>query len=375
MSNSEKFSLKDHLFHKEKIVYLAWLISQNYSVFQTQYFIDEIMLDLEKLELKERIIFIWEKIEKYLPKDFISAVEILKKSLPEAPDLTKTDDDFWDFIFAPYGFFVAKNGCNDTYLDYSLETLAYFTQFFSSEWPIRKFFNTFPQETFEFFRKQAKSKNYHIRRWVSEGSRPGLPWWEKINFDYTKAVTLLDDLFYDTTRYITRSVANHLNDISKKDPELVYETLQKWRNSGKQNSQEMDFIIKHSLRTLVKKAEPQALEMIGVSQDPQVEKLTFWLHNKKIILWEKLTWYFELYSKKEQKLKIDYIIHFKTQKWVWKKVFYLFHKEVWREHIILSISHLFVERTTRKLYSWSHKIDIVVNGKICFSDHFFLEIS
>jgi hypothetical protein len=115
--------------------------------------------------------------------------------------------------------------------------------------------------------------------------------------------------------------------------------------------------------------------MIGVSQNPQVEKLNFLIHNKHITLWERLTWYLELYSNTEQKLKIDYIISFKNQKWVWKKVFHLFHKEVWREHIVLNISHLFVERTTRKLYSWSHKIDIVVNGKICFSDQFFLEIS
>jgi hypothetical protein len=136
----------------------------------------------------------------------------------------------------------------------------------------------------------------------------------------------------------------------------------------------MDFIIKHSLRTLVKKWAPKALEMIWVSQDPQVEKLTFWLSNKKIILWERLTGYFELYSNREQKLKIDYIISFKTQKWEWKKVFHLFHKEVCREHIVLNISHLFVERTTRKLYAWSHKIDIVVNGKIYFTQEFILEM-
>jgi 3-methyladenine DNA glycosylase AlkC len=95
---------------------------------------------------------------------------------------------------------------------------------------------------------------------------------------------LLHDLFFDQTRYVTRSVANHLNDISKKDPELVYEMLQKWKNSGKQNPQEMDFIIKHSLRTLVKKGENNALEMIGVSQNPQVEKLNFLIHNKHITL-------------------------------------------------------------------------------------------
>jgi len=52
------------------------------------------MQDLEKLELKERIIFITEMLEKYLPKDYKATVEILKKSVPEKPDLTKSDDDF-----------------------------------------------------------------------------------------------------------------------------------------------------------------------------------------------------------------------------------------------------------------------------------------
>jgi len=63
---------------------------------------------------------------------------------------------------------------------------------------------------------------------------------------------LLDELFYDQTRYVTRSVANHLNDIAKKDSEFVYKILEKWKKSQKQNKEEMDFIIKHSLRNLIK---------------------------------------------------------------------------------------------------------------------------
>jgi 3-methyladenine DNA glycosylase AlkC len=48
--------------------------------------------------------------------------------------------------------------------------------------------------------------------------------------DYKKTIQILDNLYYDKTRFVTRSLANHLNDISKKDPKLVLDTVKRWEN-------------------------------------------------------------------------------------------------------------------------------------------------
>ena len=108
----------------------------------------------------------------------------------------------------------------------------------------------------------SKSDHYHFRRLASEGTRASLPWGIKINLDYKKPIEILDGLYYDNTRFVTRSVANHMNDISKKDASLVLDILKKWKDSKKQNKKEMDFIISHSLRTLVKDGNKEALDFL-----------------------------------------------------------------------------------------------------------------
>jgi 3-methyladenine DNA glycosylase AlkC len=51
--------------------------------------------------------------------------------------------------------------------------------------------------------------------------------------DYKRTIEILDNLYFDKSRYVTRSVANHLNDISKIDGDLVVDVLEKWKNKLK----------------------------------------------------------------------------------------------------------------------------------------------
>ncbi len=98
----------------------------------------------------------------------------------------------------------------------------------------------------------AHADNFHQRRLASEGYRPKLSWCIGINFDYKKSLSILDDLYFNNTRYVVRSVANHLNDIVKIDPELAIHTLTRWQMEGMQsNPKELDFLIMHTLRTFV----------------------------------------------------------------------------------------------------------------------------
>lgn len=253
IKKTPKFFLKDRLFHREKVEKLSDEISSVYTDFQRDRFIHDVLERFGELELKQRITHITIMLGKYLPSDYLEAIHIIREALPPELDNTKHDGDFWDFIYAPYGEYIALFWLDKKYLADSLDMLEAITKRFSAEYPIRAFWNTFEEETFEKFVEWSKNPNYHVRRLVSEGSRPRLPWGKKIWLYYTRTEIFLDALFADSTRYVTRSVANHLNDISKIDPEFVLRKLDKWESSEKQEHKEMEFIRKHATRTMRKK--------------------------------------------------------------------------------------------------------------------------
>jgi 3-methyladenine DNA glycosylase AlkC len=86
---------------------------------------------------------------------------------------------------------------------------------------------------------------------------------------------LLDALHADPTRYVTRSVANHLNDIAKIAPERVLATLADWKARGVQDARELAWMRKHALRTLVKQGHPGAMAALGYDPDAPVHVVGF----------------------------------------------------------------------------------------------------
>jgi hypothetical protein len=71
-------------------------------------------------------------------------------------------------------------------------------------------------------------------------------------------------MYGDSARFVTRSVANHVNDISKLDPDLAVDTLQRWRRSGRQCAKEMDYVVWRATRTLIQLGNARAMELLGV---------------------------------------------------------------------------------------------------------------
>jgi 3-methyladenine DNA glycosylase AlkC len=232
---AEKFSLKDELFNPRKVHQIASEIKEAYASFEQEAFEKEVVDKFHELELKERIAHIRDMFAKYLPNDYVDATNILIKALPPELDPKKTDDDFGEFIYAPYGDFVVTFGCTKEHLDFSLQALREMTKRFTVEYAIRDFINEFPTQSFEMLKACSLSENYHERRLASEGCRPKLPWGKKLNTEYTKPISILDNLYMDRTRFVTRSVANHLNDIAKVDATLVLDTLKRWKDSKKQD--------------------------------------------------------------------------------------------------------------------------------------------
>lgn len=373
---AEKILLKDALFNVLKVQKIASEIKAVHHEFESNAFEKEVCELFPELELKARIYHIRDMLRKYLPKEYGSAVEILLRSLPKELDSTKSDDDFGDFIYAPYSEFVALYGCEEKYLLFSLAALRELTKRFSVEFSIRDFINTYPQQTLEMLSSCALSENYHERRLASEGLRPKLPWAKKLALDHREPLMHLDQLFYDKTRYVTRSVANHLNDIAKIDAPLVIETLKKWKASGKQNPKEMDYITNHALRTLVKQGDEDALLLLGYVKEPNIRVRSFCLHTEHVMIGDALVFDITLEAKEDTNLIIDYIVHFRTKTGTFSpKVHKLKKMELKKDtSITVQKKHLFkANMSTRKLYEGEHKVELQINGVIYKENTFILK--
>ena len=374
---SEKFLLKDELFNPPKVHKIASEIKAVYTAFNQTSFEKETLQKFPCLELKERIYHIRDMLKKYLPSEYREAVIVLLQALPNALDNMKQDGDFGDFIYAPYSEYVVAYGCHEKYLDFSLDALREITKRFSVEFAIRSFINSFPNETFKMLELCSVSDNYHERRLASECLRPMLPWGKKISLDYTEAMKPLENLFYDDTRYVTRSVANHLNDISKFNPELVIRTLKRWKSSEKQVLKEMDYITTHALRTLVKVGNKDALSLLGYIKNPPINVTNFSLRTSNVKVGETLVFSFELMALLRAALLIDYSIHFRTKNGSYTTKVYKLKKLVLNknEKIRIEKSHVLkANMSTRKLYLGEHKIELQINGKVYISEVFNLYI-
>jgi 3-methyladenine DNA glycosylase AlkC len=196
--------------------------------------------------------------------------DALEAAMPAILSPDKSDDDFGRFIHAVPGILAVRHGL-DQHRDRALDLLEAATQRFSMEFYIRPFLNRWPEETLERLRAWVEHDHYHVRRLVSEGTRPRLPWATNIALDPMVPLSLLDRLHADPTRYVTRSVANHMNDLSKLAPDRVVSVLSGWQSTAQQNPKELDWMTRHALRTAVKRGEPGALRLLGYDPDVSLQ--------------------------------------------------------------------------------------------------------
>jgi 3-methyladenine DNA glycosylase AlkC len=365
---AERFSLKDQLFNEGKIVILAAALKSAYSEFPVQQFQNDVVSQLSALGLKQRIAYIAECMERYLPTDYEQALDILLQSLPPKLDPTKNDGDFGDFIWAPHSHFVETNGCVQDHLQKSLLALYEITQRFTAESSIRPFLNEFPDETMHFLEEKCvSSTNYHVRRLASEGTRPKLPWASRLtNMEPRRPVDrILERLVCDETRYVTRSVANHLNDVSKVDPEFVVETLGRWRDQyNSDTAPDLVYVTKHALRTLVKQSYGPAVEMLGYATSPgcSIVKLSV---PDSVEIGSSLEFSIELQAHEEELLWITYAIRFHSPKRKVQPKVFQWKKVDAKKHQMVSLrkKHSFRITSTRTLHAGEHWLTVRVNGK------------
>lgn len=315
----------------------------------------------EALSFKARSNKIALSLQHCLPGDFEISYHILKNVLNNF----KSSDNWSNFYLLPIGEFIALNGCKAIYLSQSFELLELITKKFTAEFAIRSFIDLFPIETIAFLKKCAVSDNEHLRRLASEGSRPKLPWAKKVvwlNENTDKVFEILALIKFDDSKYVQKSVANHLNDWTKFSPQTVYDFI----NQMGTDTIARKWVAKHALRNELKKGDARALKMFGF-EPPEIELKLFETDRAEITIGEcvKLKASIKSNSKFDQKLIIDYKCFFmKANGKSSPKVFklkQLIIKPGETVHILQKQS--FKVLTTRKLYSGLHSFKLLVNGE------------
>jgi 3-methyladenine DNA glycosylase AlkC len=359
---------KDHI-SRASVTRLGDVLAAGERCFDARRFAEEASRGLDRLELKARVARVAGVLARHLPDDFESAAAVVLRTVP-ASDL-----NMWEAW--PVTDWVADAGIDAPAT--ALEVLAAITGKASAEFAVRPFIDRHPDLTFATLQRWTAHPDEEVRRLVSEGSRPRLPWAPRVRVLDAKpewAVPLLDRLRDDPSAYVRRSVANHLNDISKADPGAALDLAGRWTAEGGTHAAA---VVRHGLRSLVKGGDPRALALIGADADEHIEVRDFTVVTPTVRLGGELVWRCFLTARSGRPVLavVDYVVHFAgaggAQR---RKVFKLktVRLESGRPAEIVR-RHPLVPVTTRRYYPGRHRVEIQVNGRVLDGEDFDLVLA
>jgi 3-methyladenine DNA glycosylase AlkC len=320
---------------------------------------------LEDLELLDRARQIARALAEHLPAAYPQALDVLLRSLgPEHASDELVGGGMAPFYYLPHTIFVADRGLD--HFDLSLHALCELTKRFTAEFAIRAFIDRDPERTFAQLHRWAADENPHVRRLASEGTRLRLPWASRVAWldaNPPRVLSLLEGLKDDPAPLVRRSVANNLNDLGKDHPELTIATCRAWLRDA---SPRTEALIRHALRSLVKKGHRGALDLLGAGAAPRVEVRAAKLSARSIRIGDAVRFSFELASTAPagQELVVDYSVHFvKANGAARAKVFKLKRITLAAGQSTAFAARIsFAQLTTRRHYPGRHRIDVLVNG-------------
>jgi len=237
---------------------LAELLSQKikpvFPGFKSMDFVSAIENKCPGLTYTQRVNLIADELHTNLPGNYDTAISILVKILGEEnPDETGMFSHFYWIL--PIGKFVEKFGLD--HFDLSMHAIGEITKRNTGEYAIRPYIRAYPEKTLRQMKLWAQSDNFHLRRLSSEGLRPRLPWATKLDTfidDPELVFELLNLLKEDPVRFVKKSVANHLTDWLKINPEPTILLIHEWHQSSNQHTQ---WILQRATR----KVDPDLLQL------------------------------------------------------------------------------------------------------------------
>ena len=329
---------------------------------------------LDALELKARMLQLANALGATLPTDFNAACQVLETSLapplplddkgePEGLTTAQASTGLAGWVIWSMGEFVARHGQHD--VPRALACLHALTQRSTAEFAIRPFIQQQPDAVWPVLASWANDPSAHVRRLVSEGSRPRLPWGLRLQalvVDPAPTLGLLQKLQDDPSSYVRRSVANHLNDIAKDHPDLVARWV---KDHLVKATPERSALLRHASRSLIKQGHAPTLAAWGLASGLKGHAgLSLSAISASVGESIALGVTLRSTSRQPQPLEIDYAVHHvRANGSTSPKVF-----KGWKltlaagEHRTLDKRHSLKPVTTRTLYPGLHRIELRVNG-------------
>ncbi len=356
---------------KHTVELLADHLAASSPSFPRRRFVRAALKGLTELELKARIIHVADALADALPKPFPRAAAIIQGANASAPETGPSLFAYW-----PLCTFVERYGTD--HFDESFAVMHGLTRLASCEFAIRPLLDREPERAFTVLRRWAEDRDPHVRRLVSEGTRPRLPWGPRLKAlqrDPSPSIPLLDRLYDDDELYVRRSVANHLNDISKDHPDLAVEIAGRWRGRGrgaapgtdpgaKRAAPRSEWVIRHALRSLVKQGHTGALTLLGFGP-AKLDLDAFELSTRRLRFGDTMGLHLEIHALADADLVIDYAVHhLKANGTLSPKVFKWATRQVKRgERLVLDKRHRIRPISTRRYYPGAHRCEVLINGE------------
>lgn len=371
-----------HLINGPLIESAAAHLARVWPAFDAPRFVALATQHLDALELKARALQITDALSATLPAEFDAAADVLEAALGPAEageqmaDLQITEGGLAGWVLWSAGEFVAQRGLQHP--ERALRTLHAITQRFTAEFAIRPFLITHEALTLRALAEWVHDPSVHVRRLVSEGSRPRLPWGVQLKAfvaDPSPTLPLLRALQDDPSEYVRRSVANHLNDIAKDHPAIVAEWVETYLPSADAPRRAL---LRHASRTLIKRGDARVLHAWGIG-DRFAGEMSLVLSPAVVSVGDTVVLTLELRAPTNgspQTLAIDYAVHHvKADGRTSPKVF-----KGWTCTLAPGESRTLVKRhsmravTTRRYYAGEHRVSVQVNGTTVADAAFLLEL-
>jgi DNA alkylation repair enzyme len=221
--------------------------------FDTRRFTRAALDQIAPLSIMQRGLHLARVLRDHLPPRYSDAVAVLLRSLGPASTAT-ADRGLGVFFYLPHTSFIAIYGLDPEHndgidpFDTSLHAQYELTRRFTAEFSIRPFLIRWPERTLARLLEWTRDPDPHVRRLCSEGTRPRLPWAQRIPAfvtDPRPVLPILEALKDDPELYVRRSVANHIGDIAKDHPELAFSICERWLRGA---SPERKWLIRHAVR-------------------------------------------------------------------------------------------------------------------------------
>ncbi|MFE0038334.1 DNA alkylation repair protein [Streptomyces sp. NPDC059015] len=314
---------------------------------------------LDGLTFSERVDAVKEAVLADLPDTYPDFAEIVRTAL--------RDPAFTGWMTFPVNAAVSERALAHGVFEPALDLLAELTPRLTAEMAVRPFLRHDLPRALGPVLAWTRHPDEHVRRLASEGTRPRLPWAARLTHlvaDPTPALPVLDALYRDTSQYVRRSVANHLNDISRDHPSTALAAAARWLADPAPTT---PALVRHGLRTLLKNGHADALALLGHDPDVAVQVVGPDVRTPEVHIGEHLVFGYEVTntSPRTVPLVIDYIVHHrKANGTLTPKVFKLTARRLAAGERRSAVRrHSFRELSTRRYHLGVHRVQLQINGQ------------